>query len=65
MRARLTTDGRESYSDRAPFSLLENVCKTQALQTLGGFVNAVSTAAFGVDDSLGDTIAVEVGEEID
>jgi hypothetical protein len=37
----------------------------QVIQRLCAFEDAVSTAALGVDNSLGDSLSVEVGEEID
>jgi hypothetical protein len=60
----LSSDSGESYCDRALLAFLaEDVRKTEVIQPLCAF--AVSTAALGVDNSLGDSLSIEVGEEID
>jgi len=62
----LSSDSGESYCDRALLAFLaEDVRKTEVVQRLCAFEDAVSTAALGVDNSLGDSLSVEVGEEID
>lgn len=65
VRSRLTTDSREPYCDWTLLSWLEHVCYTQVLESLGRLVYTVSSRTLSVNDTLWDTLAVEMGEEID
>lgn len=66
MAARLATDCRESNSNWALLSLFgEDVQSCQVGNWIGTFEEAVSTRALGVDNTLGDTFAVEMREQID
>ena len=59
-------DGGEADGDGTFFAFRgEDVCEAEVVEGVGGSVVAVGAAAFGVDDSLGDSFAVKVGEEID
>lgn len=63
--AALTTNGRETDGDGALLALLEDVREAQVVQRLGSPIETVGTTALGVDYTLGNTLAVEVGEQID
>lgn len=63
-RARLSTDGREADGEGALRSLLEQVGNAEVGEVLSALPLAVGTGTLGVDDTLGDTLAVEVGEEV-
>jgi len=64
VRARLTTNGRESDSDGALLAGLEDVGHAEVVERVGGLVETVGTTTLGVNDTLGNTLAVEVGEEV-
>lgn len=63
--ARLTTNSGETDGDWALLSLLEDVCKADIVKRVGCLVIPVGTTTLGVYNTLGNTLAVEVGEEID
>ena len=66
MRARFATNGGEAHSDRARLSLLgKDIGQTEIVHWLGAFEGSVGSAAFGMDHPLGDSLSVEVGDEID
>lgn len=46
-------------------TLLEDVCKADIIKSIGGPVDTVCSTTLGVNDTLGDTLAVEVREQID
>ena len=60
VRARLATNRRESNGDGARLPLLEDVCHAQVLKGLCGCVGTMGTGTLGVNDSLWDTLTVEV-----
>lgn len=62
-RARLASDGRETNSDGALGTLLEEAGNAEVVERVGADPLAVGSRALGVDDTLGDTLAIEVGEE--
>ena len=64
MGAGLATNGRESNRDGALLSGLEDVGHTEVIERVGGAVETVGTTTLGVDDTLGNTLSVEVREEI-
>lgn len=61
--ARLATDGGEADGDGALGALLEETGNAEVVEGVGTDPLAVGTRALGVDDTLGDTLAVKVGEE--
>ena len=65
-RSALTTDSTESDSGRC---LLANGCEEGVGSDIGQVVSdfkvSVSTSTLGVDDTLRDSLAIEVSEEID
>ena len=64
--AGFATDGREANGDRTLFAFFaEDVGNAEVVQWLGAFEGTMSTAAFGVDDSLGNAFTVEMGEKVD
>ena len=66
MRAGLATNGREADRDGAFFALLaEDVGNTKIVEGLCASEGTMSTAALGVDDSLGNPFTVEMGEKVD
>ena len=64
VRTRLATNSRESNSDGALLASLEDIGHTEVVKRVGGLVETVGTTTLGVDDTLGDTLSVEVREEI-
>jgi hypothetical protein len=46
-------------------TLLEDVCQADIIESIGCPVNTVCSTTLGVNDTLGDTLAVEVREQID
>jgi hypothetical protein len=66
VRARLATDCRKSNGDRTFLALCaEHVGHAKIIERVRAFEDTMSTAALGVDDTLRDALAVEVGEEVD
>jgi len=65
MRSRLSTYSRETHGDRARFSTLEDVCNGKVGCIICRLVISVGTGALGVDDTLGNALTIEVGEEVD
>jgi len=61
----LATDGRETDGDGALMTLLEDVCQADIIKSVGCPVDTVCSTTLGVNDTLGDTLAVEVREQID
>lgn len=62
---RLATDGRESNRDGALFAFgRENVNHGQLGNGVCAFEEAMSATAFGVDDTFGNSLAVEMSQEI-
>lgn len=61
----LTTNSRETDRDRALLVLLEDIRQAKVVQRISGLVETVSATALGVNDTLGDTLAVKVREQID
>ena len=60
------TDRREADRDGAFFACLaEDIGLAKIVERLGALEGTVGTTPFGVDDSLGDSLTVEVGDEID
>lgn len=62
---RLTTDSGESDGDGALLASLEDVGKTKVVKRVGGLVESVGSATLGVNNTLWDTLAVEVRKEVD
>jgi hypothetical protein len=58
----LATDGRETDSDWALMALLEDVCKAKVVKCLSGPVDTVCSSALCVNNTLWDTLTVEVRE---
>jgi hypothetical protein len=46
-------------------ALLEDVCQTKVIESVGSPVDTVRSTTLGVDDTLWDTLAVEVREQVD
>jgi hypothetical protein len=63
--AALATDSRETDGDRALDILLEDVCQADIVKRIGCPVDTVCSTTLGVDDTLWDTLAVEVREQVD
>ncbi|KAH0357207.1 CAT1 catalase, partial [Aureobasidium melanogenum] len=61
---RLATNSGESNSDGALLAGLENVGHTQVVKRVGGLVVTVGTTTLGVNDTLGNTLAVEVRKKV-
>ena len=62
----LTADGREADTDGALLALGgEHVCHAEVIERIGCPVETVGTTTLGVDDTLGNTLAVEVRKQID
>jgi len=59
----LATDGRETDGDGALGALLEEGGDTEVLETVSALPDTVGAGSLGVDDTLGDALAVKVGEE--
>jgi hypothetical protein len=64
VRARLATNSGESSSDGTLLALLENVGHAEVVKRVGGTVETVSTTTLRVDNTLGNTLSVEVRDEI-
>jgi hypothetical protein len=64
VRARLTTNSGESHADGALLASLEDVGHAKVVKGVGGLVETVGTTTLSVNDTLGDTLSVEVREEI-
>lgn len=63
---RFTTDGGETGGDANLLpGTLEEGLRGNVTQVMGDFKISVGTSTFGVDDTLWDTLAIEVSEEID
>jgi hypothetical protein len=60
MRARLTTNSRETNGDGARLALLEDVCHTQILERVCGCVGTMGAGTLGMDDSFWDTLTIEM-----
>ena len=66
VRARLATDRGKSHSQRAFLPCLaEDVGHAKVVHRIGAFEGSVSSAALGVDNSFWNSLAVEMGDEID
>ena len=66
VRAGFATDGGEADGDGALLALgAEHVCHAEIVQGLGACEDAMSPATFGVDNTLGDPLPIEVGDEVD
>lgn len=65
VRALLATDGAEADSDRTHFARFEEIRRTQVIKRVGRLVVAVGSGALCVDDTLRDSLAVEVREQVD
>ena len=64
--AGFATDGGEANGDWALFAFFaEDVGNAEVVQWLGALEGPMSTAALGVDDSLGNAFTVEMGEKVD
>lgn len=61
----LATNGRETDGDGALMALLEDVCQAKVIESIGRPVDTVCSTTLGVDDTLWDTLAVEVREQVD
>lgn len=46
-------------------ALLEDVCQAKVIESIGRPVDTVCSTTLGVDDTLWDTLAVEVREQVD
>jgi len=64
VRARLSTNSRESDGDGALLASLEDIGHTEVIQRVGGLVETVGTTTLSVDNTLGDTLSVEVREKV-
>ena len=63
---RFATDGGKANGDGTLFAFFaEDVGNAEIIEGLGALEGTMSTAAFGMDDSLGDAFTVEMGEEVD
>jgi hypothetical protein len=60
MGTRLASHSRESGCDRARLALLEDVCHAKIIQGVGGLVDTMGTGTLGVDDTLGNSLAIEM-----
>lgn len=65
VRARFTTNGGEPDGNGALLALLENIGHTNIVERVCGLVETVSTTALSVDNTLRNTLAIEVREKID
>lgn len=65
MRSGFSAYGRETHGDGARLSTLEDVCNGKVGCIICRLVISVGTGALGVDDTLGNTLTIEVGEEVD
>jgi hypothetical protein len=61
----LATDSRETNGDRALNILLEDVCQANIVKRVGCPVDTVCSTTLGVNNTLWDTLAVEVREQVD
>lgn len=64
MRTALTTDSREADGDGALLASLEDVGAREIVERVCGLVEAVRTTALCVDNTLGNTLAVEMREQV-
>jgi hypothetical protein len=64
VRARLATNSGESHTDGALLASLEDVGHAEVVKGIGGLVETVGTTTLGVNNTLGNTLSVEVREEI-
>jgi hypothetical protein len=46
-------------------ALLEDICQAKVIESVGRPVNTVCSTTLGVDNTLRDTLAVEVREQVD
>src|SRR6266700_6495898 len=60
VRTRLASDGGEANGDGTALSGLEDVRQTKIIQRIGSLVVAMSSTALGMDDSLWDSLPIEV-----
>ena len=66
VRTRFATDCRETNSDGTFLALgTEDVCLGQVVRRICAFEVAMSATALSVHNALGNTFAIEVGEEVD
>lgn len=66
VRAGFATHSGESDGDGALLSLgAEHVCHAEIVKRLGACEDTVSPATFGMDNTLRDTLPIEVGDEVD
>ena len=66
MRSGLATNSREANSDRTLLALLgEDARAGQLGDGVGTLKEAVCTTALGVDDALGDPLAVKMLDQVD
>ena len=65
VRTRFATDGGEPDGDRTLLVCLENLRKTEVIQWVGGLIISVCATTLGVNDTLGDALTVEMGDQID
>lgn len=61
----LASDGRETDGDGALVALLEDVCQAEIIKSIGRPVDTVCSTTLGVNDTLGDTLTIEMREQID
>jgi hypothetical protein len=61
----LATDGRETDGDRALMALLEDVRQADIIEAIGSPVETVGSSTLGVNDTLRNTLAVEVRNQVD
>lgn len=62
----LTADGRETNTDGALLVLGgEDVCHAEVVKRVGCLVETVGSTTLGVNDTLGNTLAVEVRKQVD
>src|SRR5882757_5915482 len=65
VRAGFATNGGKADCDGTFCALLEHVCEAEVVECLCSLVDSMSATSLCMHDSLGNTLAVEVGEEID
>lgn len=61
----LATDSREADGDGALAALLEDICQAEVIKSIGRPVESVCSTTLGVNDTLGDTLTIEMREQID
>lgn len=65
MGARLATNSRESYCDRACLAFgAPKIEQCQVVCRVGTFEESVCTTALGVDDTFWDALTIEMGKEV-